>query len=293
MAIPFIREFDAKYESEVRVSPRISRVVADNPGPFTFKGTGVYIVGNKDVAVIDPGPDDASHVDALKRALEGRRVTHILVTHTHADHSPAAKPLKEWSGAKTYAFGPHGSGKLEDGVRVEEGGDMQFTPDVRVKDGEIIKGNGFTFECVFTPGHTSNHMCYALREENALFTGDHVMGWSTTVVTPPDGDMAQYMASVKKLMARDDAILYPTHGAPVTDPKPFLAAYLEHRLDREKQIVACIRDGLTTIPQMVARMYANVDKRLHPAASLSVLAHLIQLENENRAVNDGGHYQLT
>jgi glyoxylase-like metal-dependent hydrolase (beta-lactamase superfamily II) len=293
MAIPFIREFDAKYESEVRVSPRISRVVADNPGPFTFKGTGVYIVGNKDVAVIDPGPDDASHVDALKRALEGRRVTHILVTHTHADHSPAAKPLKEWSGAKTYAFGPHGSGKLEDGVRVEEGGDMQFTPDVRVKDGEIIKGNGFTFECVFTPGHTSNHMCYALREENALFTGDHVMGWSTTVVTPPDGDMAQYMASVKKLMARDDAILYPTHGAPVTDPKPFLAAYLEHRLDREKQIVACIRDGLTTIPQMVARMYADVDKRLHPAASRSVLAHLIQLENENRAVNDGGHYRLT
>ena len=293
MAIPFIREFDAKYESEVRVSPRISRVVADNPGPFTFKGTGVYIVGDKDVAVIDPGPDDASHVDALKRALEGRRVTHILVTHTHADHSPAAKPLKEWSGAKTYAFGPHGSGKLEDGVRVEEGGDMQFTPDVRVKDGEIIKGNGFTFECVFTPGHTSNHMCYALKEENALFTGDHVMGWSTTVVTPPDGDMAQYMASVKKLMARDDAILYPTHGAPVTDPKPFLAAYLEHRLDREKQIVACIRDGLTTIPQMVARMYADVDKRLHPAASRSVLAHLIQLENENRAVNDGGHYRLT
>ena len=293
MAIPFIREFDAKYESEVRVSPRISRVVADNPGPFTFKGTGVYIVGNKDVAVIDPGPDDASHVDALKRALEGRRVTHILVTHTHADHSPAAKPLKEWSGAKTYAFGPHGSGKLEDGVRVEEGGDMQFTPDVRVKDGEIIKGNGFTFECVFTPGHTSNHMCYALKEENALFTGDHVMGWSTTVVTPPDGDMTQYMASVKKLMARSDAVLYPTHGAPVTDPKPFLAAYLEHRLDRERQILACIREGLPTIPQMVARMYADVDKRLHPAASRSVLAHLIQLEQEGRVVNDGGRYRLS
>ena len=292
MAIPFIREFDARYESEVRVSPLISRVVADNPGPFTFKGTGVYIVGGKDVAVIDPGPDDASHVDALKRALEGRRVTHILVTHTHSDHSPAAKPLKAWCGAKTYAFGPHGSGKLDDGVRVEEGGDMQFAPDVRVKDGEILKGNGFTFECVFTPGHTSNHMCYALKEESALFTGDHVMGWSTTVVTPPDGDMAQYMASVKKLMARSDAVLYPTHGAPVTDPKPFLAAYLEHRLDRERQIVACIRDGLSTIPEMVARMYADVDKRLHPAASRSVLAHLIQLEGEGRVVNDGGRYRL-
>jgi len=293
MAIPFIREFDAKYESEVRVSPLISRIVADNPGPFTFKGTGVYIVGKDEVAVIDPGPDDASHVDALKRALEGRRVTHILVTHTHADHSPAAKPLKEWSGAKTYAFGPHGSGKLDDGVRVEEGGDMQFVPDMRVKDGEIIKGNGFTFECVFTPGHTSNHMCYALKEENALFTGDHVMGWSTTVVTPPDGDMTQYMASVKKLMARSDATLYPTHGAPVTDPKPFLAAYLEHRLDRERQILACIREGLPTIPQMVARMYADVDKRLHPAASRSVLAHLIQLEQEGRVVNDGGRYRLS
>jgi glyoxylase-like metal-dependent hydrolase (beta-lactamase superfamily II) len=292
MAIPFIREFDATYESEVRVSPLISRIVADNPGPFTFKGTGVYIVGNTDVAVIDPGPDDASHVDALKRALEGRRVTHILVTHTHSDHSPAAKPLKEWSGAKTYAFGPHGSGKLDDSVRVEEGGDMQFVPDVRVKDGEIIAGNGFTFECVFTPGHTSNHMCYALKEENALFTGDHVMGWSTTVVTPPDGDMAQYMASLKKLMARDDATLYPTHGAPVTTPKPFLAAYLEHRLDREKQIVACIRDGLSTVPEMVARMYADVDKRLHPAASRSVLAHLIQLEGEDRVVNSGGRYRI-
>ncbi|HEY2033431.1 MAG TPA: MBL fold metallo-hydrolase [Rhizomicrobium sp.] len=292
MTIPFIREFDAQYESEVRVSPLISRVVADNPGPFTFKGTGVYIVGGEDVAVIDPGPDDGTHVDALKRALTGRRVTHILVTHTHSDHSPAAKPLKEWSGAKTYAFGPHGSGKLDDGVRVEEGGDMQFAPDIRVKDGEIIKGNGFTFECVFTPGHTSNHMCYALKEENALFTGDHVMGWSTTVVTPPDGDMAQYMASVRKLMARDDAILYPTHGAPVMDPKPFLAAYLEHRLVRERQILACIREGISTIPEMVARMYADVDKRLHPAASRSVLAHLIQLEGEGRVVNDGGRYRL-
>jgi glyoxylase-like metal-dependent hydrolase (beta-lactamase superfamily II) len=292
MAIPFIREFDAQYETEVRVSPLISRIVADNPGPFTFRGTGVYIVGGKDVAVIDPGPDDQSHVDALKRALEGRRVTHILVTHTHADHSPAAQPLKEWSGAKTYAFGPHGSGRLDDGVRMEEGGDTQFTPDVCVKDGEIIRGNGFTFECVFTPGHTSNHMCYALKEENALFTGDHIMGWSTTVVTPPDGDMAQYMASVRKLMARNDATLYPTHGAPVTHPKPFLAAYLEHRMDRERQIIACIADGVSTIPEMVARMYADVDKRLHPAASRSVLAHLIQLEGEGRVVNDGGRYRL-
>jgi glyoxylase-like metal-dependent hydrolase (beta-lactamase superfamily II) len=292
MAIPFIRTLEAPYEASLQLSPLVSRALAHNPGPFTFKGTGVYIVGNTDVAVIDPGPIIPEHLDALKRALDGKRVTHILVTHTHNDHSPAAQPLKEWTGAKTYAYGPHGSGKAEDGVKVEEGGDMAFLPDVRVKDGDVIKGNGFTFECVYTPGHTSNHMCFALREEKALFTGDHIMGWSTTVVTPPDGDMAQYMASVRKLLARDDEILYPTHGAPVTDPTPFLEAYLDHRLDRERQILACIKEGVATIPEMVARMYVDVDKRLHPAASRSVLAHLIHLTNEGRVTLNDGRYTL-
>jgi len=292
MAIPFIRTLDAPYEAATRLSPRIARLLTNNPGPFTFKGTGVYIVGDKNVAVIDPGPLLPDHLDALKRALDGKTVSHILVTHTHCDHSPAAEPLKQWSGAKTYAYGPHGSGRTEDGVAMEEGGDTAFMPDIRVKDGDVIKGDGFTFECVTTPGHTSNHMCFALREEQALFTGDHIMGWSTTVVTPPDGDMAQYMASVKKLIARDDKILYPTHGAPITDPKPFLNAYLEHRLDRERQILACIKDNITTIPEMVTRMYAEVDKRLHPAASRSVLAHLIQLTQEGRIKNNEGEYTL-
>jgi glyoxylase-like metal-dependent hydrolase (beta-lactamase superfamily II) len=293
MAIPFIRTLDAPYEETVALSPRVSRLLARNPGPFTFKGTGVYIVGGRDIAVIDPGPDLPEHLDALRRAIAGKRVSHILVTHTHSDHSPAARPLKEWTGAPTYAFGPHGSGKAEDGVKMEEGGDMDFVPDVRVKDGDIINGDGFTFECVYTPGHTSNHMCFALKEEKALFTGDHIMGWSTTVVTPPDGDMAQYMASVKKLIARDDEILYPTHGAPVTDPKPFLKAYLEHRVDRENQILACIGDRVETIPAMVARIYVDVDKRLHPAASRSVLAHLIQLVNEGRVTKTGERYSLS
>jgi glyoxylase-like metal-dependent hydrolase (beta-lactamase superfamily II) len=296
MPIPFDRNFTAPYEESTRVSPLIHRVLADNPGPFTFKGTGVYVVGDNDVAVIDPGPLMPAHVDALKRALDGKRVSHILITHTHTDHSPAAQPLKEWSGAKTYAFGPHGSGK-DDGVKVEEGGDMAFRPDVRVKDGEIIEGEGFSFECVFTPGHTSNHMCFALREEKALFTGDHVMGWSTTVVTPPDGDMAQYMASLRKLLVRDDTVLYPTHGGPVNDPKPFIQAYIDHRLEREAQVIACLRDGIDTIPAMVARMYVDVDKRLHPAAARSVLAHLIQLEQERRVSTEGAassrRYQLT
>ena len=297
MPIPFDRAFAAPYEENVRVSPLINRVLTDNPGPFTFKGTGVYIVGGNDVAVIDPGPLVPQHVDALKRALDGKRVSHILVTHTHSDHSPAAQPLKEWSGAKTYAFGPHSSGKADDGVKVEEGGDTAFMPDVRVKDGDMLEGNGFTFECVYTPGHTSNHMCFALHEEKALLTGDHVMGWSTTVVTPPDGDMAQYMASLSKLLARDDAILYPTHGGPIRDPKTFIQAYIDHRLEREAQIVAYLRDGVSTIPEMVARMYADVDKRLHPAAARSVLAHLIQLGQEGRVIAEGAgnarRYALT
>ena len=293
MAIPFDRDFDAPFGEAIRVTPLITRVLAPNPGPFTFRGTGVYIVGaGEDAAVIDPGPDVPEHVEALKRALDGRRVSHILVTHTHSDHSPAAAPLKAWSGAKTYAYGPHGSGKAEEGVKVEEGGDRDFVPDMRVKDGDAIDGDGFTFDCVYTPGHTSNHMCFALRQEAALFTGDHVMGWSTTVVVPPDGDMADYMASLKKLIARNDDILWPTHGGPVKNPKPFLQAYLDHRLDRERQILACIAGGLQTIPEMVARIYADVDKRLHPAAARSVEAHLIQLVNEGRVAKAGNRYSM-
>jgi glyoxylase-like metal-dependent hydrolase (beta-lactamase superfamily II) len=292
MPIPYIRAFEAPYETREQVTPLIARVLARNPGPFTFKGTGTYIVGAHDVAVIDPGPDSAEHVEALKHALDGRRVSHILVTHTHNDHSPAAAPLKEWSGAKTFAYGPHGAGKAEEGVVVEEGGDMAFMPDIRVKDGDIIEGDGFTFECVFTPGHTSNHMCFGLREEKSLFTGDHVMGWSTTVVTPPDGDMASYMASLRKLLLRDDRTLYPTHGAPITKPHAFVQAYIDHRLEREAQILACLRDGVNTIPLMVARMYVDVDKRLHPAAARSVLAHLIQLEQEGRVHQEHGKFAL-
>jgi glyoxylase-like metal-dependent hydrolase (beta-lactamase superfamily II) len=171
-------------------------------------------------------------------------------------------------------------------VKIEEGGDSAFVPDIRVTDGEVISGDGFTITCVFTPGHMSNHMCYALAEEQALFTGDHVMGWSTTVVAPPDGDMAAYRASLTKLLARNDRVLWPTHGGPIRDPKPFLQAYLDHRTEREAQIVACLRDGISTIPDIVARLYADVDKRLHAAAGMSVLAHLIELVQQDRVVAD-------
>jgi glyoxylase-like metal-dependent hydrolase (beta-lactamase superfamily II) len=208
-ALHFDQTLPAVYGAEQRLSPRITRVLAPNPSPFTFRGTGVYLVGDtKSVTVIDPGPNDPAHLDALLVAIGGRTVSHILITHTHRDHSPAAAPLKAATGAKTYGYGPHG--RYDD--HVEEGGDCDFVPDVTVRDGDIMESGGNRFQCVFTPGHTSNHMCYALDDEKALFTGDHVMGWSTTVVAPPDGDMGAYMRSLEKLIARRDKILYPTHG---------------------------------------------------------------------------------
>ena len=264
--------------------PRVCRLLAANPGPFTFKGTGVYIVGARDVIVIDPGPDIPEHVAALRHALTGKRISHILVTHTHSDHSPAARPLKEWSGALIYAFGPNHVRDDEGGVRAEEGNDYAFVPDIRVKDGDLLEGDGFTMECVFTPGHTSNHMCYALKEERVLFTGDHVMGWSTSVVVPPDGDMAAYRASLSRLFARNDRMFLPTHGGPVHDPHALVQALLTHRTEREKQILDCLGAGVSRIPEIVEHLYADVDKRLHPAACMSVLAHLIELTGRNRVV---------
>ena len=298
MAIPFERDFTAPYDSVVSVAPRIRRLLAHNPGPFTFKGTGVTIIGQGHVAVIDPGPDDPHHLGVLRDALKNETVTHILVTHTHRDHSPAARALSEWTGAAIYGFGPHGSGKAEEGIVIEEGGDMGFRPDVVVRDGDVIKARDFSLACVHTPGHTSNHVCYALLEEKALFSGDHVMGWSTTVVAPPDGDMAQYLSSLKKLLDRDDAVYWPTHGGPIRDPKSFVKAYLEHRYEREAQIIASLRDGVWSIPEMVARIYVGLDPALRPAASLSVFAHLLQLTKDGRAVVRGeptlaARYQLT
>ena len=297
MAIVFDRNFDASYERLVPVAPRIRRLLTNNPGPFTFKGTSVAILGARRVAVIDPGPDDPAHLAYLRDALAGETVTHILVTHTHRDHSPAAPALKQWTGAPTYGFGPHGAGKAEQGIVIEEGGDMDFVPDIAVRDGDVIEGAGFTIECVHTPGHTSNHMCYALKEEKALFSGDLVMGWSTTVVAPPDGDMGDYLSSLKKLLARDDQIYWPAHGGPVRDPQNFVGAYLAHRMEREAQIVAALKDGITQIPDMVSHIYVGLDPRLKPAAGLSVLAHLLRLMKLGRVAASGepglpAHYRV-
>ncbi len=272
MVLHFDRTLEAPYGVEGRLSPRIARLLAPNPGPFTFKGTGVYIVGaGETVAVIDPGPDLPDHIGALKHALAGRKVSHILVTHTHRDHSPAAAALKQWSGARTYAAGPHGGAAGE----VEEGADRDFTPDIVVRDGEVLTGDGFTLVCIATPGHTANHMCYALEEERALFCGDHVMGWSTSVVAPPDGDMAAYLASLEKLIARGDRILYPTHGSPIADPQTWLRELLAHRRMRETQVLDALEAG--DAGAIAQKLYPDIAPALRRAAAAQVQAHLDHL----------------
>ncbi|MCU0890402.1 MAG: MBL fold metallo-hydrolase [Sandarakinorhabdus sp.] len=274
-------------------SPLVRRLLARNPSPFTFTGTGTFVVGQPGgtVAVIDPGPADPAHIRALIAALAGETVSHIVITHTHMDHSPAAPALKAATGALIVGCAP--LVLADDGPRADAGFDATYAPDHVLADGERIEGPGWTLTAVATPGHTSNHLCFALEQEKALFTGDHVMGWSTTVVAPPDGDMAAYMASLEKLMARDDVIYHPTHGEPVTDPQRFVKHLLAHRRQRETQILRAIDEGLSTIPQMVAAMYAMVDKRLHPAAGRSVLAHLIDLERRGRVARAGDAWTRT
>ena len=237
MSITFDHDYPFEYAIVQTPLPWLRRVVARNPGPFTFKGTGTFIIGHGNVAIIDPGPDIAEHIDALLNAVRGETVTHLLVTHTHRDHSPASAAIKGATGAPTYAYGAHGAGALERGVQVEEGGDMDFEPDFVMRHGDVIEGAGFNMECVFTPGHTSNHMCFAHCEQQALFSGDHVMGWSTTIVSPPDGDMADYMASLDLLLEREDKLYLPTHGPAISKPQPFVRAYKAHRQIREQQIL--------------------------------------------------------
>src|SRR6476646_6197957 len=252
--IPFRREIAFEYGRLEPVAPGIRRIVAKNPGPFTFKGTGTYVVGEGEVAVIDPGPDLAEHVAAMLASLADEQVTHILVTHTHRDHSPAAKALKAATGAPTYGFGPHAGGKRGE-AGVEEGGDWDFTPDVVVHDGEAIEGGKWRFEAVHTPGHTSNHLCFALPDPGILFSGDHVMGWSTSVIAPPDGDMAAYMASLDILLGRPDAVYWPTHGPAITEPQDHVRALIAHRREREVGVIDCLKAGIGTTDKMVERLY--------------------------------------
>ncbi|HRX36607.1 MAG TPA: MBL fold metallo-hydrolase, partial [Aestuariivirga sp.] len=265
-----------------QMTPLIRRVIANNPGPFTYVGTGVYIIGHGEVAVLDPGPEQAEHFEALKKALEGETVTHVLVSHGHSDHSPLAQPLAEWAGCKTYAKNcgvPTAKGELG------SADDLGFMPDVKVGDGDVISGPGWTLDVIETPGHTCNHLCFGLREENTCLSGDHIMGWSTTVVAPPDGDMGDYMRSLEKIRAMNFDALYPTHGDPVKGRDfvaHFITEYAEHRRERERAILHHLSEGENLIPEMVKEMYKDVDKRLHPAAAMSVLGHMIELVKTGR-----------
>jgi glyoxylase-like metal-dependent hydrolase (beta-lactamase superfamily II) len=270
--------------------PLVRRILTGNPSPFTYTGTQTYVVGEGEVAVIDPGPAIDEHVAAIAAALVGERVVAIMATHNHRDHSPAAPGLKALTGAPLVGCAP--LVLSDDGPRSDAAFDEAYAPDRILADGESISGPGWTLTAVATPGHTSNHLCYALAETGGLFTGDHVMGWSTTVIAPPDGDMAAYMASLDKLMRRDDAVYYPAHGDAVEEPQRLVRGLIGHRKQREGQILRILSEGPAQIPAMVARMYVSVDKRLHGAAGRSVLAHLLELRNRGRVRDDGDLWSL-
>ena len=321
MALQFDRSLDVSYRTVDQVVPGVRRIVAENPGPFTFKGSATFIVGKGQVAVIDPGPADEKHIDALLQSLGSERVTHILITHTHADHSPGARLLQERTGAKTYGFGPHpiptadeedryadvaepptadanetvaGSKTVNDiGDRngngneqqsagekrelTEEGhGDRDFAPDVVIGHSDLIAGIGWTFEAVHTPGHLANHLCFALG--SMLFTGDHVMGWSTSVISPPGGNLDDYMSSLAKLLPRRETIYVPTHGSPILDAHSFVRGLIDHRNERTGQIQLQLAAGPRTVRELVTALYLGLDPRLVKAAGRSVSAHLQSLE---------------
>lgn len=257
-----------------RLSPLVRRVTALNVGPFTGSGTGSHVIGQGRVAVIDPGPDDAAHVAALLHALDGETVAAVLVTHTHRDHSPAARALADVTGAPILGCAP-----LDPGGPTVDAFDADYAPTRVLVEGETVEGPGWTLSALATPGHASNHLAFALAEERALFTGDHVMGWSTTVIAPPDGNMGDYLASLEKLIARDDLIYHPTHGEPIMQPQRHARGLLLHRRQREGAILARLREAASTVPALVAAMYAGVDTRLHDAAGASVLAHVLDLEH--------------
>lgn len=267
------KDLDFEYAISKKVLPGIRRIVAPNPSPYTLHGTGTYIVGKNKLAIVDPGPNIPSHIEAIINQTKNEKITHIIVTHTHSDHSPAARPLSEITGAVVMGYGPHGSSGGE------EGADLNFMPDHFLKDKEIIKGDNWSIECIHTPGHTSNHICYGVIGTNAVFTGDHIMGWSTTLVSPPDGNMKDYYCSLEKMLLREDKYYIPAHGNIIQNPKRFVKALIGHRRMRERQIIKYLNyNNPLYIPDLVKNMYPNLDSRLIKAAGRSVLAHLLHME---------------
>jgi glyoxylase-like metal-dependent hydrolase (beta-lactamase superfamily II) len=288
--IPFDKSLALSPDTAEEVAPGVRRVMANNPGPFTFKGTISYIVGKGNVAIIDPGPDDPAHIGALLEAVRNETVTHIFVTHTHRDHSPAVPAIKAATGATVYAEGPHRAARplhIGEHNPLDASADRDFVPDVALKDGAVVEGDGWAIEAITTPGHTANHMCYALKDTNILFAGDHVMAWATSIVAPPDGAMSDYMASLNKLAKRSETIYLPGHGPAITDAPRFVSYYILHRKAREASILHRLGKGETDIPTIVRAIYIGIDPRLTGAAGLSVLAHLEDLVARGMAETDG------
>ncbi len=284
-SIRFNREFEFRYGVMERLTPLVRRVVARNPGPFTFHGTSTFVVGNRKVAVIDPGPALAEHVEAIVAGLKGETVSHIIATHTHADHSPACRLLQERTGAPTYGFGPHGSLPAE--VRERESGvDREFIPDHRLGDGGVLSGLDWHLRAIHTPGHCSNHLCFALPEENTLFCGDQLMAWSTTVILPPDGSVRDYIASLEALKGRPETRYRPTHGAAIENPRAYIDQIIAHRRQRIEQVYDAVAAGLKDIPAMRARIYADLAPALHDGAQLSILGSLHYLIEQTRVTAD-------
>jgi glyoxylase-like metal-dependent hydrolase (beta-lactamase superfamily II) len=291
MADPaFDREFLPAYGEPVPIAKNVQRITVNNPSPFTFYGTNSYIVGDRSVCVIDPGPENDAHFEALMQALEGREVTHIAVSHTHRDHSPLTRRLKETTGAIVVAEGPHRSARPLHFGEVNpfaESSDIDFVPDIALAQGDRVEGDGWALTALLTPGHAANHSAFALDDDGIVFSADHVMAWATSIVAPPDGSMADYMASLEMLLGRDDRIYFPGHGGPVKDPASFCRGLRTHRRMRERAILERIRAGDRHIPEMVEAIYKDTDPRLHGAAALSVLAHLEDLVGRGAVTTDG------
>lgn len=284
------RRFEPRHGEAVTVAPGVRRITAANPGPFTFHGTNTYLVGEGELAVIDPGPDDERHRAAVLAAIGTAAVRAILVTHTHRDHSPGAAGLAAATGATMLGAGPHRPARPPrpgEEALLDAAGDATFQPDRVLTDGALVEGDGFVLEAVATPGHCANHLAFALLGSGLLFSGDHVMAWSTTIVAPPDGAMADYMASLMRVAARPETTYLPGHGGPVADAPAYVAALAAHRRRREAAIVARLAGGDATIPAIVAAVYRDVDPALHPAAALSVLAHVEDLAARGLVVSEG------
>jgi glyoxylase-like metal-dependent hydrolase (beta-lactamase superfamily II) len=286
--LAFNRSQDVDYGVAQEVAPGVRRIVANNPGPYTFLGTNSYVVGSGEVAVIDPGPADEDHLKAIAGAIKGERLTHILITHSHRDHCDGARGLQALAGGKIAAFGPTGTARGAGAPGLSyDFVDPNFVPDRKLADGDTVRGRGFALDVLHMPGHAPDHLCFALVGKRTMFTGDHVMGWNTTVIAPPEGDMAQFLSSLERLMQRHDKIFLPAHGGRIQTPQRVVKAYIMHRKWREQTILACLEEGICTVPRIVARLYGTLDAGLKQAAALSVLAHLQYLIDRDRVGAEG------